>query len=648
MSPAGRPSWQSVRTWLLLAIPLVVGAGLRLHGLDWGLPDLFEEATPFFRAWAMWRWGESVGFDADPQFYRYPSLTFYAQALGQALHVAGAWLQGGAEAAGDVPVEFLGDRTALLYTGRAITAVFGLALILGTTLLGRRVGGRRVGLLAGMLVAVSPVAVDHAQMIETDTPLAAFVAWGLWACLRAGERPSWRRSAVAGALVGLAASAKYPGALLIVPLLAAHVRRGEARSAFSRIAVAAGAAAAAFAVTSPYILANLGAAWQSVAFERQHMERGHFGQGAGSSWLFYGESIGRRLLGLSAAAATVAGVAIATIARRRRWALVAGSFLVVYLATIFGWRMQADRYALPALPALAVFAAWLPAAYGRTRRFVPFAVIGLALLAPAALGLGHVYERTRPDTRTLAREWIEMNCPEGAFLVMEAWGPDLLEPVDLWALDSVTRRRVAQGPHRPLYAVQNLPTYQVMPEMSEAFYDPEIHLDVDFFVLSSDVGDRYRKDPDRFARQLAFYEALETRTQPVAEFGPEDGPGPRITIRFQPQRVPFARRPPPEGPFPLREGLRRPPPGEAYWFRSLGLNYETFGFAEAALRAYRLSTDGGEAMPGHAPRVAIGVDRCLTRLGREHLLPAELRRIAENCVDPRDRERVQEMARRAP
>ncbi|MGZ8686959.1 MAG: hypothetical protein ACXWZP_00880, partial [Gaiellaceae bacterium] len=62
----------------------------------------------------------------------------------------------------------------------------------------------------------------------------------------------------AGLAVGLAASAKYPGAIAAVPVLVAGW------GAWRRLARAGGAAAAAFALTSPFVLLHAGAAWDDI------------------------------------------------------------------------------------------------------------------------------------------------------------------------------------------------------------------------------------------------------------------------------------------------------------------------------------------------------------------------------------------------
>jgi len=75
---------------LALGTALALALVLRLHGIGWGLPGVYEEAYPFKKAWDMWGFGPLRGFDLDPHWFRYPSLTLYLQMVGQALSFASA------------------------------------------------------------------------------------------------------------------------------------------------------------------------------------------------------------------------------------------------------------------------------------------------------------------------------------------------------------------------------------------------------------------------------------------------------------------------------------------------------------------------------------------------------------------------------
>ena len=66
-------------------IAVTAGALLRFTYLDYGLPELMEEATPVRQAWEMWNW-DGAGFDFNPHFFNYPSFYFYLQWVAQAAY----------------------------------------------------------------------------------------------------------------------------------------------------------------------------------------------------------------------------------------------------------------------------------------------------------------------------------------------------------------------------------------------------------------------------------------------------------------------------------------------------------------------------------------------------------------------------------
>jgi hypothetical protein len=627
---------------------LVLAGAARFRHLDWGLPDLFEEATPFFQAWDMWRWGPPLSVDLDPQFFRYPSLTFYAHFAAQGILAAALRATGRVAAFADLPVAFLADRSPFLLASRAVTALFGMATVGAVYLLGRRAWGGGVGLAAAALLALNAFHVERSQLVEVDVPLTFFVAMGLAACVALAEAPTWRRHLEAGAWVGLAASAKYTGALLAAPLLAAHLvaRSGSAGASTARraarLAAAGGAAAVAFAATSPFVLVDLRLAHAEIATEQEHMQRGHFGQEGSLAWREYASTLPRRVLGWPATAAAAAGLVAGAAVRRRPAAVILAAFVVAYAGVVGSWTMRSERYLLPLLPALVVLAAALPAELARARRAWVLAATTLVLAAPSLAKLPAVYARAGHDPRTAAREWIETRCPPGAFLWMEAWGPDLLEPEDLWKLSPATRQRFLARGARPLYAIQYLPTYQVQPELSDAYYDLALVPDADLVVLSSIVGDRFRAEPERFAREVRFYEELEHGWARVAQFAPEAGrEGPTITLYAQPRRAaPFSRRP--EAPDPTFLTAHLPPgfPGAALFYARLGLNYETFGFVRSAIACYEWGLRATDFPPTALESLAAGWGRCLLSQGRPGEAAEGIERLARRCPFAGERRRV--------
>ena len=215
------------RTGVALAGVLLLAAALRLPGLRYGLPFPLlnpDEGSIVPRAWAI---GHGEGL--DPGWYDYPSLLFYLLA----------------------PFEALADAPSY-GVARAVAAAIGIVGVGAAWWLGRVAYGAPAALVAGAATAVATVHVTYSHMAVTDVLLTAGITVAL--ALLVVDRLEW-----AGVAIGLAVSAKYPGALLAVPLLLAGWGR------WRRLATAAGLALAAFALTSPFVLLNAGAAWDDVS-----------------------------------------------------------------------------------------------------------------------------------------------------------------------------------------------------------------------------------------------------------------------------------------------------------------------------------------------------------------------------------------------
>jgi 4-amino-4-deoxy-L-arabinose transferase-like glycosyltransferase len=128
---------------------------------------------------------------------------------------------------------------------RVVSCLLGAAAVVLIGLLGRRVGGPRVGLLAAVIAAVYPALWMLDSSLRSESlylPLIALVlllAYGLY------DKPTWRRAAALGAVIGLAALTRSE-ALLLVPLLIP----------WRRPKVAAAVVAGCFVVVAPWLVRN--------------------------------------------------------------------------------------------------------------------------------------------------------------------------------------------------------------------------------------------------------------------------------------------------------------------------------------------------------------------------------------------------------
>lgn len=143
------------------------------------------------------------------------------------------------------------------FTGqRLFQGAIGTLTVVGCALVGRRVAGDAVGLIAGLIAALYPMLWLPDTAIMSETTYGVMVVAALLCALTLRERPSARRAAVLGAVIALAALTRGEALALVLVLLAPTAWRAAAgdRRAFARWTLAG---IGAFAlVLAPWAIRN--------------------------------------------------------------------------------------------------------------------------------------------------------------------------------------------------------------------------------------------------------------------------------------------------------------------------------------------------------------------------------------------------------
>ncbi len=395
-----------------------------------------DEQSIVPRAWQMVHGG-----GLDPHWFDYPTLTMYAMAPFQAWHGAPSVL-----------------------SGRVVVLVFALLAVAAAWWLGKLAYGVVAGGVAAAVVAVEATHVAYSHMAVTDVPLTAGIAASL-ALMVAG------RLELAGAVAGLAISAKYPGVFLIAPLVVAGWRH------WRRLAIAAALMVVTFLATSPYLLVHPGLAWD----EQSRVQRL-----ARDGWLGFEHDHTAAIAfplrlwhGLGPALLVAAAGLLVAVARRRRTDLILAVFVLVYFVDLLTIRAHFDRYVLPLLPPLGALA-------GRFRALVPVTL--LLLVVPLVWSIRQDIDLTRTDTRAVAYRWIVGHVPQDAKVAAESSTPALVGYPVLPLL--------LPGPGRP-----SDPNRDVRRLRREG---------VRFVIVSGAVADRVQAAHERYPLETRFYAQLTT------------------------------------------------------------------------------------------------------------------------------------------
>ncbi|MGI4791776.1 MAG: ArnT family glycosyltransferase [Janthinobacterium lividum] len=347
---------------LPLLCVLLLALALRVWGLTWGLPS----ATHYFS----YHPDESVvlGYASQtmnvfaghllPHFYRYGSLQLYLVCFANTL----AALFGGVEIVPKDYAVWYPEWAKMYLIGRCLTVGMGVGTVWATYALGLRLWGKRAGLLAALILAITPLHAQHSHFLTVDVPATFWVMLSLlWTVrLATGDSKPLKAALWAGVFAGLAAATKYNMALVILPLIvASFINSSPTR--FGRGGACAGVGFLAFVLA--FFAACPGALLETNIFLSDfHAEAVHVQnvndptfRDTGNGFIYHITHNLDAGLGLPLLLLVLVSIGYALYRRERGDGLLA-AFALPYYILIGLAAVRYARYAIPLLPILSLWA----------------------------------------------------------------------------------------------------------------------------------------------------------------------------------------------------------------------------------------------------------------------------------------------------
>lgn len=467
-----------------LAAIALLAAALRFTHLGAHLPALIspDEPTVANRALAV------LGGDLVPPLWDWPPLSSYL--------LAGALLL-----ARPLAPDLVDDPARLYLFGRVVFATVAVAAVVLTGVLGAAVvrrdrpGSRRlVAWGAAGAVAVCYLLVRSGRLVHPEQLQPLLMMGSLLCTFRVeATRRAWPWVLGAGVLAGAAGATKYVGVIAALPLAVAVLQRHRETGARVRLlGVAVGATVLGF------LVGTLGTVlrWQhfldGLLGQFSHQATGHLGyEPTGPGWWFHLTESLPGGWGWPVTVLAVAGLGLG-LATRGRARLVAVTAVPVAVAVTLG-QVRFPHYIVIALPFLAVL---------------------------AFVALDRLLALVRPRLGAVAAGAVVAG-------VVLSLAPPLLDDVRLVraaaANDTrllVAARVAALDPAAPVWTEAYATTGPVDRETFSWASDPTV-LDCACHVLvSSTQEERYRARPQRYADEVAAYDALRARGRVVDVIGP--------------------------------------------------------------------------------------------------------------------------------
>lgn len=528
---------------------------LRLFGIGFGLPYTYHADEPIVVNHAL---GYGTG-DFNPHFFRIPPLASYILFVLYGLLFLAGKIAGHFQNVHDFEFLYWTDPSLFYLTGRLLLGMlpgaYSVYLLYRVT---RNAFGLFTSILASFFFSVAFIHVRDSHYIYADIPLVLVMIAAFFPFLKIADgKNSFSMHALSGFMIGLAAAFKYNGIFLVCPYLAAVIVGGLRPSDLKKSALAGIAALGAFTLFNPY-------AWIDFTFFMQELAGEKAARESGTGLMHHlvysaAGGIGPGMLALS-----VIGIAAALFDRAstplRKARFVVLAFILPYYLAIVLWGQYYDRYILPLVPFLALFAADSIARFyekrAQSKRFaqITFILVALAAVPPLVKSVLSSWLFLQTDTRTEAKLWVESHLPAGSRI---AFNVPFYAPRLGWSNDKLSeiKQRASEQPHfsaaqmRRLDIIQKrnaalkipgFELYQLVqsPEDENAFLLGPKPLDytaasllssgIDFLVVSRHPEDTKLQalftdlapQPERLARFSPYRSAsIETAVDPIAMTG---------------------------------------------------------------------------------------------------------------------------------
>lgn len=512
---------------VLVGVVVLVGVLLRLRGITWGLPYLYDPDEHFLV-------DPAVRFvttgDLNPHSFFYPGSTImYTLGLAYGAywivgHFAG-WFPD-LESFGEL---FSSNPTSFYLMARIIAIAMATLSIPLVYPLTRRMAGKGAALAAAAFVAVSPLHIAYSRVIRTDPLMTTFLLAAMLCAVKAMDRHSGRLFLLGGAFIGLATATKFPGISgAIIPVMAIGLATAPLaipwviRARWLGAAVLGGIVA--FAVAAPFVITGIREVYWVLVMEGG---RGHVSATGGRglpNYLWYLTGPLRHAMGWPLELMALLGLVVSVRSGSRPRLLLAG-FSLLFLLGIGMSLKRWDRWIVPLMPFVAMLAAIglerivQALAWFRSRPLaqeLSVVALGLALVIPSVSDALH-RGGTTSDSRDIAKVWIEGHVPPGSKLAVEQYTPPISRReyhVFVALKGELQRDTTTRGYKGVLGDMRAL--------------DPLRVKGIEYVVVS-DYLDRFRTERDTYPDEVRFYEELFRASDLLYELKPV-GRGPAIRV----------------------------------------------------------------------------------------------------------------------
>lgn len=412
----------------ILFLAIITGLALRVYSINYGLAYIVgpDEKRQILDALSMGARGSLL-----PLEYTYPALHKYLLLFCFGAYFVTGYILRIFLNISDFLFKFIVDPGHIFLIGRLLSVLFGMLLAIPVYLLGKSLVSRNIATIACILAMFMSSLVTHSQWAIADIVLAFWSTWAFYYILRCALIGSSRDFIFSGIFMGLATATKYQGIYLIVPFFVmGFLNRHDLLSKKSILQKIFPCLALLMIFAA---LGNLGFIFKFKESTQRFLELKDEIMGISSTqpfahnffsvaYWFIKELIRQELtLGV----VLLSGI-LYSLYRRSKIDLIFLSYIFVCLFSLVNFGFRYLHLLVYSFAIICVFAAISLERFAqlvcRDRYKFSYSLILACFMVAPSLNttFRSDIKRSNPDTRMLAKAWVEQNIPAGANIA-EDW-----------------------------------------------------------------------------------------------------------------------------------------------------------------------------------------------------------------------------------
>ncbi|OGW84501.1 MAG: hypothetical protein A3C35_02390 [Omnitrophica bacterium RIFCSPHIGHO2_02_FULL_46_11] len=399
---------------LLLFSILALAFLVRIVGIQFGLPNLYHADEPIIVNHAM---AYGTG-DFNPHFFKIPPLVSYLLFVVYTFYFLIGKGLGCFSTVDNFADLFLANSTSFYLIARILFGtVIGTFTVYFLYRLAKKYFSSIQALISSFFLAFCFLHVRDSHYIYTDITLVLILVLCFFPIFQVLEKASRRAYVLFGILAGVAVATKYNGVIIFVPFILAHClkNRFKLRSLINfNLFLSASSSFLVYSLLNPF-------GWLDFRFFLDELLRQGKAEAA-SGFLHHFTYSLNGALGFPLLALSSIGCFIAMFQYdQKKWTLL--SFMFIYYVILCFKSQPYDRYVLPLIPFLLLFAAegliWIKEKFNLSNAL--FFIFSFVVAAPPIVKISlSDYLFIQKDIRTVSREWIERSIPSDTKIALDA------------------------------------------------------------------------------------------------------------------------------------------------------------------------------------------------------------------------------------